>query len=100
MLRLFGWHRRGDDEAAAGGIEAGPDAAAPADFDEAIGGVEHEQHLLAGVELLATEQAETAARDVGGQDVALGGFHFGPVLRGEGDGFRPPAKRKSWMRAS
>ena len=44
------------DELAAGGIEAGPDAAAPADFDQALAAAEQQQDLLTAQETLRKDQ--------------------------------------------
>ena len=77
---------------AAGDVEAGPGALAPADFDGARAAAQLEQHLLAGLELPAIQETQAAARDVGREDFAFDRLGLRRSVRRKDDGAGPPAK--------
>src|SRR5262249_23322900 len=82
-------HRRRTNKPAATGVHASPDAAGPADFDQAIRFIEYEYDLLSWFEGFAKKQAQAAARKIGGEHLALVRLALGLAGRSQHHGFGP-----------
>ena len=85
----------GIEELAARRVEPGPHSATPAHLDQPIRFVEHQHDLLSGVKLLAIEQADPAARQVGREHLALGRLGLEAAGLRKNDRPRPAPKRAS-----